>query len=360
MAKGRWQILDFFRGIAIICVVLDHCFAWVNPPTPIADCKKWLIFSTGPLFFLAGITFALSFYSRLPKFITQPCRGISYLKQYSAYVGKKASKLVGAYLLAMLLITSWQENFSLSWYFHQVLTFPHQFYFISIYLQLLLVAPLISYSWVFYQHKFNFSLPQVLVWGNLVYLTMALAANTWPILAATWWRPAQLLGGGIQLWLFSLGACFTYAYLRGCLNKKKFSPALALCLGVAGIAVVKFTPINQHIFAHPPNFYTIFYLVVVFVLLWGIYQYQAASLIAKPISFLGKNSLSIFLYHSFFMEKIYQSSFFFTNHHFKWQLTILAILSTTASLLLWLGLTRVWQLGKFLLNSYQSGRYRLK
>ena len=150
MVKGRWQILDFFRGVAIICVVLDHCFAWVNPPTPIADYKRWLIFSTGPLFFLAGITFALSFYSRLPKFITQPCHGIGYLKQYFAYVGKKASKLVGAYLLAMLLITSWQENFSLSWYFHQVLTFPHQFYFISIYLQLLLVAPLISYSWVFY------------------------------------------------------------------------------------------------------------------------------------------------------------------------------------------------------------------
>ena len=315
MAKKRWQILDFFRGIAIICVVLDHCFAWVNPPTPIADYKRWLIFSTGPLFFLVGITFALSFYSRLPKFITQSCRGIGCLKQYFAYVGKKASKLVGAYLLAMLLITSWQKNFSL---------------------------------------------PQVLVLGNLIYLVIALVANTWPILAATWWRPAQLLGGGIQLWLFSLGTCFTYAYLHSDINKKKFSPALALFLGIAGITIVKFTPMNQHIFAHPPNLYTIFYLTVVFTLLWGIYQYQAASLIVKPISFLGKNSLSIFLYHSFFMEKIYQNLSFFTTHHFKWQLAILAILSTAASLLWWLGLTRVWQLGKFLLNSHQSSRYRLK
>jgi peptidoglycan/LPS O-acetylase OafA/YrhL len=300
----RWPILDFLRGVAIICVVLDHLGVWLGYNTTQPQLYSLLIFSVAPLFFLAGITFGLSFYHRPPV--------LKSFTQYTQYWWRKSRPLITTYLVGFTLMWLWQyHSLELKDFLSSLLTFPNQFYFICIYLQLLLLAPLLAQWWPkIAKLKMPLSLGGKMLLTNLLLLLLALILNQLPILSSRFWLPAQLLFGGIELWIFGTGVQLAYLFFNQRLPQIILQPLVQLIIGLVLFSGLALTSGLQTIFQHPPTFATIIYaasgLLILTALYHGWQRLPFAKCLTQPLLIAGRYSLDIFIFHSLFIQEILQ------------------------------------------------------
>ncbi|MDO5561844.1 MAG: acyltransferase family protein, partial [bacterium] len=230
----RLTILDFLRGVAIICVVVDHAFSWLGVAGGIWH--QLTIYSVVPLFFLAGITFALS-YLRHPPVLTW--------RNFLPYYWHKVKKLLGAYALGTLVILAFQPS-GITWsgYWYNFFTFPAQFYFIAIYMELLLIAPFLLQLWS--KIKTTVSRAQ----QPLLYFIVSLLLGVFSLIGAKIlifpppiWLPAQQLFGGLELFVFGMGTLAGFAYAQGWKLQPKQKWVLFIA-SVAALLLIIGTPIH--------------------------------------------------------------------------------------------------------------------
>lgn len=326
--KKRLNILDFLRGIAILNVVVDHLFVWLGLTATDSLWHNFTIFSVVPLFFLAGITYCLSLLRHQPALSwRQP---LSYLKLW----WRKSHKLLTAYLIGLLVIIIWTtKQFSFADYWQQVITFPNQFYFIIIYLELLLVAPLFVQL---YQKVFtHFS------WGRVGLLLIGIAAgagllNAWPILPTSLWAPARVLFGGWELFVWAAGSMVAWLWVNKKLPTGSQVNFVTTTIGVVLLSLIAYFDGFSKIFSHPPNLWTLGYCLSL-ILLWGNFYALLTKLkfswLAKPLEFAGQHSLAIYIYHALFIQLMLE--YLITNFQFTFQpyWLWLIILTITTSLL---------------------------
>ncbi len=338
----RSNLIDYLRGIAIIFVVLDHLFVWLGLNALWPFWHNLLIYSVTPLIFLAGYTFQLSFLKRPPNFNLNTNGKFplfSFLKTYLTYFYHKAKKIIIAYTLGLFIIILWQQNFSWQTYWHLYFTFPNQFYFIIIYLQLLFIAPLISSLWTSLASilpKINFFIKYGVICALI--LLASLLFNRYPVFSSQIYYPGQLLFGGLQLWVFSMGSLCAYLVTKKIIPSQIFTMSNNL-LGGAIILVYLFFSHNQNkIFAHPPNYFTILYCLgttAIFSFIYLSLKKFKLNFIIKITEYLGKHSLAIFIYHSFFISELIKKlpiSFF--NSSIYLQIILISFITIVSSIIL--------------------------
>lgn len=336
MSAKRLDILDFWRGVAIFCVVIDHLFAWLSVPIWLDAKKGWFIFSVAPLFFLAGITYCLSFFNKPPAFLSSPSLG-KFILAFLKYFWHKASKIIYAYLLALLLTNYlFAENrlWSLTDYLQTASQFPSQFYFISIYLQLLLLAPWFCWLCQWLAKKFAPRPIKAFLLTNAMILIISMILNQWPVFSELLWYPAQLLGGGIEMWVFASGIFLAFAYYRGGWKSIIFPWWFLGLISSLGIYCLYLFGVEPYLFRHPPGFFTIIYSIFMLIFLATLHHYlRFMPLITNIVTFFGKRSLAIFLYHSFFMEKLLKYYPAWHQYPLLWQFILLSIITVLLSCL---------------------------
>lgn len=360
---SRLTVLDFLRGIAILCVVLDHAFSWLGLKEAYPVFYNFTIFSVVPLFFLAGVTYVLSFLRRppvlkVPLKYNSPLFSVTFgtIKNYFLYFWQKANKIIFAYIVGTLIISAFvKQSFSLAFFWQQLITFPSQFYFIIIYLELLLVAPLIIYFWQFWQAQLKSwfkKLPLVAkIACNLIpLLILALISQQFLILPAPIWLPAQQLFGGIELFIFGSGTYAGFLYAQGEIKLSFKQKLFGLALGFTGILFLLFSNLHQQIFLHPPGLWTIIYAIFGLSFFSGLYfliskiAWPKSLRLSRLITFFGQHSLDIFIYHALFIGIILLRFPSIKELAVFWQFFLITLVSSLASILLTFTIDQVFAL----------------
>lgn len=359
----RLSLLDFLRGVAIFCVVVDHVFAWVGGTVEHSFYHQFFIFSVVPLFFLAGVTFGLSFLKRQVKFIPSHTKNIGRrvagtLSNYLKYFWGKSQKIIIAYLIGSLIIQLWvDQSFSLQDYFYNLIVFPFQFYFIAIYLQLLFIAPLLAKLFLLAAGKRGKWWGVRIIGTNLLILIVAVIFNQYEILGKVVYEPARFLFGGIELWVFGTGIMLAYLYQIKKIPSFFRSVYFQLGVGVGGIGGLLWLDLQNKIFAHPPNFLTLWYCACGLFLAMVGYQILSKVPLLKMIKtllvFWGKHSLDIFIFHALFIQKIL---LYTKNYHWSGTVIDFMILSVSACFLSILLTYVVDKILYFLSKIFQSGK----
>lgn len=338
----RSNLIDYLRGIAIIFVVFDHLFVWLGLNHLWAFWHNLLIYSVTPLIFLAGYTFHLSYFKRpliLTSQISDKLSIITNVKTYLIYFYHKAKKIIIAYTLGFFIIMLWQQNFSWRTFWHLYFTFPNQFYFIIIYLQLLFIAPLISSIWssiASLKPKINFFIKYGFI--SAIFLLLSLLLNQYPVFNSVTYYPGQLLFGGLQLWVFSMGSLCAYLVIKKIIPSQIFTMSNNLLGGIIILLYLFFSHNQNKIFAHPPNYFTILYCLAATAIFCFIYlalKKIKLNFIIKTIEYLGKHSLAIFIYHSFFISELIKKlpiSFF--NSSIYLQIFLISFITIVSSVIL--------------------------
>ncbi len=325
----RLKVLDFLRGVAILCVVLDHALVWLGADKTHSLLHNFTIFSVVPLFFLAGFTFALSFLKKPPKFFAGKINIFQLLGQYILFFWQKAKKLVLAYFIGLTLIFIWQnQGFIFADWWQTLLAFPQQFYFIIIYLELLLVAPLVVKLWQWSSQKHK-SLPFFFL--LVIFFLAALFTKTL-ILPASYWLPARQLLGGWEFFVFSAGTFLAYLYQQGTLPKNKLSWPLLFFFGLLGIILLVIFNKTELMASQPPKIWTLIYSALMLACLTGLFYLSSWSF--RPLTFFGEKSLDIYIFHALFIAEIVKKTTFWQTWPLWGQLTFFSLISILGSIFL--------------------------
>lgn len=340
----RLTILDFLRGVAIICVVIDHVFPWLGVEGGIWH--QLTIYSVVPLFFLAGITFAMSFLRHLP---------VLTWRNFLPYYWHKVKKLLGAYALGTFIILCFQPG-GITWsdYWFNLFTFPAQFYFIAIYAELLLVAPFLLQLWL----KVKTTIKRAR--QPLFYFILSLLLCAFSLICAKilifpppLWLPARQLFGGLEFFVFAMGTLAGFLYVQGWRLSVKQKYALFIS-GLGALFLVISTPIHEQIFVHPPSFWTLFYAAALTVVLAAFYRLCRRFYRFPFLVWCGQHSLDIYIYHTLVIQLLVERTNFFVRLPIFWQIFVLTFLASVAPIL-WSDLLRKIQLLGGKLFSHKLG-----
>lgn len=293
MSKYRERIewIDFTKGIAIVAVMIDHLSGIIYTHDPL---KYASFFSVSVFIILSGIT----------SYLNGNCETMSY---YAIEVWKKCKKIVGAYLIAVLIyLLVRTHRFDLLEYVNYVcffnITEPH--YFVLLYIQLMILCPLLKKI-----------VKKATLVKNVFFLFF--------LIVFTWWTSnytniLSVYGGGGKLF----GGTYLFLLYFGMVLAKydifQFNTKQKICvLGISGISgfcfwkcfcILRDNGIVVGSEINPPGIIlmmysisTIFFLHMVFELLKNNYCFNR---IGNVWISLGKNSLSIFLYHKLILDFI--------------------------------------------------------
>ena len=289
----RIKWIDCTKTVAIIAVAVDHCNGFCYSSPLVAQMSY---FSVSLFILLSGISTGLSFPRRK-----------SYIHQI-----KKCGMLFLQYAIATLIIQVYsQKFFDLKMYIAHILSFDIQgpFYFLLFYFQLALIAPLLMDWYAFCREQKKSWLWHSITLGLLGYLSYIFIAKTY-ILPV--WGGGQFLLGGTYLLLFYIGILLSrYANLS--LKKR----ALIIILLTATITWImwlllmtyKKLPFDQWMLPYwgnglnPPSVELMVYALITLVMLFAVFTLaenmnnKIAGKIIDTLSFLGRNTFYIFMYH---------------------------------------------------------------
>jgi fucose 4-O-acetylase-like acetyltransferase len=265
--KPRLEWLDFLKGIAIIAVVIDHAYGVFY--------KNILIqyhtgFAVALFVFLAGATAAMS---------------LSRTDTIKFYKKRLVSILI-PFVIATAFFSLLENKSFISSLLHFNATGP--MYFIAFFLQLILIAPLLN--------KLNFYfLPLIILIANLL--------NHFSFIPFLWGGGNKLFGGTFLL-MFYLGFLF-YKNIEF-FNKIRFK-LINIIIPIILLICFEYFKLYPVIWHNPPYLLTFIYTFSIFWLIFNLrLNYQ--NKILKYISYCGRNSLYIFLYHPiiFFIIKFFK------------------------------------------------------
>ena len=282
--------IDFCKGIAIVGVVLDHCFGYSYTNRLV---QYHTAFSVPLFVFLGGITSAISLEKKRETFLTN--------------VTRRIKKILYPFLLGTLgcsfYLSGWK--FILLDYLNLVINFngTAPYYFVFFYIQLIAISPVI-YHFIF-KAKNSIWLHCCLLVSTIV---ISIFAQKYTFMLPIHGGGKYLLGGS-YLFMFTLGMMF-YRY------RNTYS-GIKINLGLFILAVSILTCYESfNLFAiswkNPPNSFTAIYSLSIFFLIYSgrtIFGYLNLEKIETiPLKYfkniiccsnkLGKYSLAIFIFHT--------------------------------------------------------------
>lgn len=279
----RVEWIDCARGIAIMAVVLDHTLYRHLPNFWTSMVFRQLFFSVPWFFFLFGITSVLSIEKHQLK-------GISSIFTYY----RRRIHLVGIYVLASVIMTVLKFSpVSLVDIKNNILLFQADevYYFFFILFQYLLIFP-------FLYIVLRIKKPIIIILTLVVSVIIAKVTNTYVAVPYIIPPYRSLLGG----WFFlSFVFGIFYALYEKRINTFVFVVSCFVVIAGEYMLVFKIDP------SIPSLRYTLSYIVSVPLLLAvkPLFQWTRHSVPLKIAALLGRNSLSIFLFHNFIVSRFY-------------------------------------------------------
>lgn len=270
--------LDALKGLAILAVVFDHAFI-------VDDYLLWKhsYFAVSWFIFLAGVSNTISARRRDYR---PPVGTLSIWK-------RRLRTIMGPYLWASVLAYAVLNTGHLSVlaFLHEVILFHAlpQLYFVALLLQLLAAFPLLY--WALYRAGW---------WGRVAALggTVLTGAVLSHVIVFPWVLGAHYFLGASFLYLFVLGM------LAGPLMVRERASSwlwLLVCLPLLywGEGVVDRT--NGTVMTHPPSNVLVVYAVALLGLCYVILRRFPSAAPTRFLSYCGRHSLDIFLYHYLFL-----------------------------------------------------------
>lgn len=299
MGVNRIQWIDCAKTVAIVAVVVDHCYLLLYDNLYIAEASH---FSVGLFVLLSGIT----------TFISGSKKGNSWRRQLT-----KIGKVTLQYMLAVfaVLIVSTQY-FDLRTYLQYFVNFNIQgpYYFLVFYFQLLLLAPLLIYWCEFCETR-----KYKLVWHMVTLLGLTWLSSM--AIRYTCILPVHgggyYLAGGTYILLFYLGILLMRLDVLGKYIWKFRKIVLVVCIMLSigwlegrmhGLFTLdtKLSPWFGPGF-NPPGFETMIYTLFIFLISYCIFTLledngsRLAKGVIKLFSWGGNYTLYIFLHHQLVM-----------------------------------------------------------
>lgn len=293
MSKCRERIewIDFIKGIAIVAVMIDHLSGIIYTNEHL---KNASFFSVSVFIILSGIT----------SYLNGNCETLSC---YAIEVWKKCKKIVGAYLIAVLIyLIVRTHRFDLQEYVDNIcffnITGPH--YFVLLYIQLMILCPLLR---------------KIVKKATLVQNAFLLIF----LMVFTWWTSnytniLYVYGGGGKLFGGTYLVLLYFGMVLAKYDVFQFNKNLKICvLGASGISsfcfwkffcILRDSEIGICSEINPPGIILMMYSISTIFFLYAVFEvlknYYCFNRIANVLIYLGKNSLSIFLYHKLILDFI--------------------------------------------------------
>lgn len=267
--------LDLLKGIAMIAVVIDHLYSYYQNLT--------IQYHTGfhvSLFILvAGFTSAISIQNR---------GGVVNF----SYILKRISKIFIPYLIATLVYCLYFQYFDLTTIFQKIYTFSiaGPLYFVFFYIQLVAIS---YFIYRLINHSKSKLLDILLV---IIFYFLAIFFNKYKIINSFYGGSGVLFGGSF-FFLFTLG--FFVKKYEKLLDNKKFNIIL-FSISLILLTIFEIYNLISVSWSNPANNWLIGYTLIIFSLVLSFYQLFLTRFtkFLSSITIVGKNSLSIFLYHT--------------------------------------------------------------
>lgn len=275
--------IDFLKGVSIFAVIMDHLYNIVYFNSGL---HLFTGFSVSLFIFLAGITSVISLQ-----------RNKKPLKLYQL---KKVKGILIPYVIASLVysLIVHDFHFNLGVFWREIITFSAStpFYFILLFLQLILIAPYL-YHVIVNKHIIFQLLSIVPAFFISKYLSEFTAID------GVFGGGGRILGG-TYFFLFHLGMVFYLIYKNHYkMVDKIWINVIAAIISTSSLYLIHSTGALTMGWSNPPNKFTIWFTISVFVLGYSIYslitKYGLGKMFSKVVEYLGKQSYYIYLYHSF-------------------------------------------------------------
>ena len=267
--------LDLLKGIAMIAVVVDHLFSYYQNLT----IQYHTGFHVSLFILIAGFTSAISIQNR------------GGVVDFS-YICQRIKKVFIPYLIATLVYCLYFGYFDLATIFKKIYTFSvaGPLYFVFFYIQLISISYLL-FKIINHQKSKFFDIPLI-----IIFYLLALLFNKYKIINSFYGGSGVLFGGSF-FFLFILGI-FAKKYEQIFENKKINLGLLFSSLIL--LSVYEFFDLISKSWSNPANNWLLGYTLIVLSLVVSVYQLFLKKFpnFLKPITIVGKNSLSVFLYHT--------------------------------------------------------------
>ncbi len=281
--KERLLWIDLAKFVAIVAVIIGHLFGIIYTNQGITG---YVAYSVTLFIILAGYNSAF----HLINF--QISSKFNWL-----YLWSRLKKILIPYFIATLIYHLYSSGyyFELPKFLEHLLLFNSRppFYYIFIYIQLLVIAyfiiKIISNKKLFFQLIILFLIYQI------------------SVLFTTRTNTLNLYGGGSRL----LGGTYFFAFSIGVFLFDRLNLIKGKFLFILGIITLLLFVYFQNekmyasTFSNPPNNALIFYSLIILLFIYVIGNYLAKSplvIFFKPLAFLGRYSLYIYLYHILAIE----------------------------------------------------------
>ncbi len=267
--------LDLLKGLAMIAVVVDHLFSYYQNLT----IQYHTGFHVSLFILIAGFTSAISIQNR---------GGVVNF----SYTLKRILKIFIPYLIATLVYCLYFGYLDFITIFKKIFTFSvaGPLYFVFFYIQLISISYFI-YKLINHQKSKFFDIPLIITF----YLLSAIF-NKYKIINSFYGGSGVLFGGSF-FFLFALG--FFAKKYEQIFENKKINLGL-LFSSLVLLSVYEFFDLISKSWSNPANNWLLGYTLIVLSLVVSVYQLFLKKFpnFLKPITIVGKNSLSIFLYHT--------------------------------------------------------------
>ena len=297
--KERTQWIDVAKFLAIIAVMMDHTYCVLYTRQDVA---QGTYFSVSLFILLAGITM---FWSLSNHKLT-----------FKSWVIGRIKGILGPYLIASAVcVFLFYRFFDFEIYINGVVHFNivGAFYYVLLYLQLIVIAPLLYQIFVFSNDKKQGFLIEVV--GLLFVVLISFVTMNYTNILSVYGGGGKLFGGTYLILLY-LGMCFGKYYEK--IRLKRWQSIIVFVIGLSG-SILSWRFIVQDQFQldkrlpfgngiNPPGISLIIYTLFITATIYSLgmlirdFENGVITIAFKNIEKLGKHTLYIFLYHGFWIE----------------------------------------------------------
>lgn len=315
MKRIGW--IDCAKFVAVIAVVVDHCYGlmYISPFIAYAS-----YFSVSLFILLSGISTWTAF---------ERGKDTSFLYQFS-----KVKRLLVLYAVAVLVVLCIeQKKFDMKIYLRSLVEFNIQgpYYYLVFFIQLLMIAPILV-TWCRNvnnrKHKWIIHAGALGAFGWFAYISI----NYTYILPVH--GGGQFLGGGTYVILYYMGMLLaSNGVFEQSINKRVLIAVICCGTSIVWILLMaeEILPFDRWMSPYwgagfnPPSINLMIYSLLVLFVCYSVFsllckvQNKLVRRIVFIVSFFGKNTLYIWLYHlivkSFFLKQF--PDLFYQNLIFK-------------------------------------------
>lgn len=293
----RSKAIDFLKAMAIIGVLQNHL-----PVVARIYDATYSLFAVSLFVIMGGVTSALSL------------DGKNIFDK--GYYWKRIKNILLPYAVAICAYVFLERGyFDIIYIFNKFIIFTGHMYYITFFLELIMAAPVLV---AIYRRCQTNKLIQLLVLASSIWLSIFFQKYTYIEKFAL---GGKFLFGGSYFFLFNFGI---YCYYNRNLLNTITSKWVAFISGVLGLTYIIYKQWNLIWWSNPPVKEVVIYAIVIFILCYsgfGLIQSFFEKRITRvkfkdvvlPMTFIGKNSLYVYLWHVLIIDILLRKGVFSVN-----------------------------------------------